>query len=83
MLYCDEAHRLKLVEVQQKIEESAKNDDFFPFFENAFEFFYVSLETANNPMLLEIILDLVPGFRRVVYASFYARGREIKKYIRF
>ncbi len=25
------------------------------------------------------MLDLVPGFRRIAYASFYARGKDLKK----
>ncbi len=67
------------MDVKKEIEASANNEDFSLFFEGAFKFFYVALETAYNPFLLEILSDYAPGFQRIAFVSFYSRGKELKK----
>lgn len=71
-------HREKLVAAFDKIEDCAENRDVTGYIDAIFEFSFVSLTAANNPLLAEIMYDLMPSFRRLAFASFSTRHDDMK-----
>ncbi len=72
-----------MITATEKVEKGVAQKDFSVYFEAIFEFGAVSLLAANNPLIVGIIDDLLPGFKRIIFLSFNYRKDDIKDSVDF
>ena len=58
------------------VEKSSKNEDLFPFNEAFFQWGITCLKAAGDPLLEEMLIDMVPTIRRFQYISLLHRGSD-------
>ncbi len=67
-----------IVKAQDIVENSLKNDDPYPYNEAFFNWGVTCLKAAEDPLLEEMLVDLVPTIRRFHYMSLlYRRSNEM------
>ncbi len=63
--------------------ETADKDDSNGFYEALFNFTVVSLGEANNPVLTNILTELLPSVRRMQYLSILLKTDKLKENVAF
>ncbi len=72
-----------MIAATEKVEKGVEQKDFSVYFEAIFEFGAVSLLAANNPLIVDIIDDLLPSFQRIIFLSFNYRKDDIQDSVDF
>jgi len=66
--------------VIERLSESAKGGDIEGYYENNFAFARACSPIADNSLLADMLSDLEPGLRRVLYLSWERRTQEIEQH---
>ena len=65
--------------IAEKIKNTAEADAADAFHEAVFEYSAVGLSAADNPILTQIITDLLPAVRRIHFLALIHHNQDLKK----
>ena len=65
------------------MDDAAENGDSKAFYDALFNFTIVSLAEANNPVLSNILMELLPNIKRMQYLSILLKNDKLKENIIF
>lgn len=70
----------------KKIDDAAKassqcvnSGDIYGYYKSVFEFAIACLKATHNPLLEQMVAELMPNVRRILYASFTAKKEELQQ----
>ncbi len=69
----------KIDEAAAAVQSCAVKDDLHGYYKAVFDFGITCLHSSKNQLLEQLVVELLPNVRRVLYASFTLNGEELKK----
>jgi len=69
----------KIDEAAATVQSCAVKDDLSGYYKAVFDFGITCLHSSKNQLLEQLVVELLPNVRRVLYASFTLNGEELKK----
>jgi DNA-binding GntR family transcriptional regulator len=63
----------------KKSEECVTKNDVYGYYQSIFEFAIACLKATQNPLLEQMVLELMPNVRRILYASFSTKKEALQK----
>jgi DNA-binding GntR family transcriptional regulator len=61
------------------VQSCGLNDDLHGYYKAVFDFGVTCLHSSKNQLLEQLVIELMPNVRRVLYASFTLNGEELEK----
>ncbi len=63
----------------EKSRDSAASEDVYGYYTSLFDFADACLKASHNPLLEQIVHELLPNVRRIIYASFSSRKHALER----
>jgi DNA-binding GntR family transcriptional regulator len=72
----------KIDDAAGESEQCVNRDDVYGYYKSVFEFAIACLKATQNPLLEQMVAELMPNIRRILYASFSIKKEELQKNVR-
>lgn len=69
----------KIDDAAQASAQCVNRDDIYGYYKSVFEFAIACLKATRNPLLEQMVAELMPNVRRILYASFSAKKEELQQ----
>jgi DNA-binding GntR family transcriptional regulator len=74
---------LRIRAALEKIEQCAEKADVKGYFDGIFQYAAAAMKAAKNPLLEQIITDLLPITRRIQFATLFLRIEDLRKNVKY